>query len=409
MPRRHKFRHQPNNGFATAGRILEIAAEAAALIIRLRDRPRPLDWLALGAYGAGVGHKIWSEAAARKTPCSFFAFNTDGPEPEWEAAAPVLAQWILRHAHDVRPLPARADDHEIVVEASLDAEVIGWIEGSGQQGVLRGPYYRRARREETITALGERIWRSLGHEHLAVRGGGLVRQPETPPMLSTESLHKLEARVQQFRARGASRSVLLVGPPGTGKTTAARQLADRLGSRSVQIDVGALTQMLRETARFNREGNGDPCLNLQTIVDCLQPQAVLLDDIDRVGFGAEMLGMLEQIRLRVPLVIATANGYGSLNSAVLRPGRFDEMVRVFTPCRELVEQMVGSDDPHLDALAAWPIAWVSEYVARRDTLGPGCAKEEFRELEERLSEFSANEQLDSLAVRAEGVKSNRSS
>jgi len=165
--------------------------------------------------------------------------------------------------------------------------------------------------------------------------------------------------------------------------------------------------MLRETSRHNREGSGDPCLNLQTIVDCLQPQAVLLYDIDRVEFEAEMLGMLEQMRLRVPLIIATANGYESLNSAVLRPGRFDEVVRVFTPCRELVEQMVSTTDPHLDALAKSPIAWVAEYVARRDTLGPDHAKEEFEELRDRLNEFNVHEKIDNLTLRAEGVKSHR--
>jgi hypothetical protein len=403
MSQKRRFHHPPSNGLATAGRILQIASEAAGLLIRLRDRPRPLDWIALGAYGAGIGHKIWSEAAARKTPCPYFAFNTDGPEPEWEIAAPILAKWILKHAHDARPLPTRADDHELVVEAALGQEAIGWIEGVNRQGVIRGPYYRRSRRDETIAALGEQIWRSAGHDHLTVRGGALVQQPPMPPMLATESLRHLETRVQQFRSRDAFRSVLLVGPPGTGKTTAARQLADRMGTRSVQIDVGALTEMLRESARHNREGNQDPCLNLQTIVDCLQPQAVLLDDIDRVGFGAEMLGVLEQIRVRVPLVIATANSYESLSSAVLRPGRFDEMVRVLTPCRELVEQMVGPKDPHLDALAEWPIAWVSEYVARRDTLGPSHANEEFEELQVRLREFSVHEKIDSLNRRANGA------
>jgi hypothetical protein len=104
-PRRSRARSR----LLLAGRALELVCDAAALLLRLRDRPRPLDWIALGAYGAGLAHRVWTEGEALRGPDPAHAFPTDGPNAEWAAASPVFAVWMLEHARQVESPGERVD------------------------------------------------------------------------------------------------------------------------------------------------------------------------------------------------------------------------------------------------------------------------------------------------------------
>jgi cell division protease FtsH len=147
----------------------------------------------------------------------------------------------------------------------------------------------------------------------------------------------------KFQRLGAQvpKGVLLVGPPGTGKTLLARAVAGEAnvpfysitGSEFIQMFVGVGASRVRDM--FKTAKDNSPCL-------------LFIDEIDAVGRmrGAGVGGgsdereqTLNQILSEMDgfqpsetvIVIAATNRPDVLDSALLRPGRFDRHVTIDRP------------------------------------------------------------------------------
>jgi cell division protease FtsH len=164
-----------------------------------------------------------------------------------------------------------------------------------------------------------------------------------------EAKHELEEVVEflrepeKFIALGAQipRGVLMVGPPGCGKTLMARAVAGEAGvpffsisgSEFVEMFVGVGASRVRDL--FDQAKKHSPCI-------------VFIDEIDAVGRqrGAGLGGShdereqtLNQILVEMDgfdtdtnvIVVAATNRPDILDPALLRPGRFDRRVIVDRP------------------------------------------------------------------------------
>lgn len=153
---------------------------------------------------------------------------------------------------------------------------------------------------------------------------------------------KTPARFQRLGGK-IPKGILLVGPPGTGKTLLAKAIAGEAdvpffsmsGSEFVEMLVGVGASRVRDL--FATAKKGAPCI-------------IFIDELDAVGRerGAGLGGgndereqTLNQILVEMDgfdpheaiIVLAATNRPDVLDSALLRPGRFDRQIVVNRPDR----------------------------------------------------------------------------
>ena len=169
--------------------------------------------------------------------------------------------------------------------------------------------------------------------------GGLVdeldelRSTIELPMLQPESFTKIGVE--------PPKGVLLVGPPGTGKTLMAKAVANATNATFIRLIGSELVQKyIGEGARLVRE--------LFQLAQEKSPSIIFIDELDAVGakrmdIGTtgdrevqrtlmQLLGELDGFTPRGNVsIMAASNRPDILDEALLRPGRFDRIIRIPLP------------------------------------------------------------------------------
>lgn len=137
------------------------------------------------------------------------------------------------------------------------------------------------------------------------------------------------------------KGILMVGPPGSGKSLGAKAVSAELGLPLIRCDFGKLFGSLVGQS----EGNMRKAIEG---AEAMAPCVFWIDEIEKAlagsgsgssdsGVGARLLGYLltwMQEKTSSVFVYATANDVTSLPPELLRKGRFDEMWSVLLPNEE---------------------------------------------------------------------------
>jgi ATP-dependent 26S proteasome regulatory subunit len=133
----------------------------------------------------------------------------------------------------------------------------------------------------------------------------------------------------------APATVLLFGPPGTGKTTFAKAIAGRLGWPFIELLPSKL-----------ESGSESMSSELRTAMNellQLDRAVVFIDEFDEIASARERnpltKGVVNELLKMIPayrsapghLLVCATNFVGDIDSAVLRPGRFDLVIPIGPP------------------------------------------------------------------------------
>ncbi len=219
-------------------------------------------------------------------------------------------------------------------------------------------------------SFGKSRARLYGNEKDKVTFGDIAGSNE--PKQDLEEVVEFLKYPKKFASVGAKipKGVLLVGPPGTGKTMLARAVAGEAnvpffsisGSEFVEMFVGVGASRVRDL--FAKAKKNSPCI-------------IFIDEIDAVGRrrGSGMGGghdereqTLNQILVEMDgfeqgtnvIILAATNRADVLDPALLRPGRFDRRVNIGLPDRQDREAILKihfakkpvAKEVDVDALAA---------------------------------------------------------
>lgn len=154
------------------------------------------------------------------------------------------------------------------------------------------------------------------------------------------------------------KAVILFGPPGTGKTSFAKAISSRLGWPFVELF----------PSRLAAAGNGGLAASLREAfaeMAELDELVLFIDEVeeiatDRAGATTDALGVTNELLKLIPafrqhdsrLLVCATNAVHSLDSAFLRPGRFDYVIPVGPPDqparRAVWQRYLGPAGPGVD-------------------------------------------------------------
>merc|ERR1719352_1120814 len=181
------------------------------------------------------------------------------------------------------------------------------------------------------------------------------------------------------------RGVLLEGPPGTGKTLLAKAIAGEAGvpftsasgSEFVEMFVGVGASRVRDL--FKKAKDNAPCIIFIDEIDAIGRQRAGASSGGMGGVNDEREQTLNQILTEMDgfegnagvIVVAATNRADVLDSALLRPARFDRRVPVDLPDRQGREEILKvhvrgkplANDVSLDMIAKRTIGFSGASLA----------------------------------------------
>jgi hypothetical protein len=229
---------------------------------------------------------------------------------------------------------------ERLIGWTVDGAVIGFLQGSrGGDLEIDGWQVMQTAGSDGLRNLAQRLFWSegAGFVELSCMGRSFRRSavvlPLPVPELRDEGpvgrdLVGFADETQRLIGSGAGRSVVLHGPPGTGKSTFVFSYAQLTGKRLLKIGEGVLDGLMYG--------------EIKSVVDALRPDVLLVDDIGKASSVNTMHALLPILRAQYPrmVVFLTCNELGVLGSSFLRPGRAGELIHFGPPTAEEKEAVL---------------------------------------------------------------------
>lgn len=272
---------------------------------------------------------------------------------------------------------------------------IGWQDSFVRNSPPRKIYCHSEHIEQVRTLVSEQLWHAyknvpcvlvkrivrLDHNRHYDDGDGTNLTFSADDLHTIASSERTERIVENYRRAaevGLARSLMLNGPPGAGKSTMAQAIIRQLGYRTLRFCVEDLAE------RY-----------VPSIMECIRifrPDAIIIDDFDRCDHDAQraLLELAEWFLRNAKLTIVTVNDRGALDQALIRPGRFDEIVTIRELDNSSIRALLAehATDELVERVSGWPVAYINEYRKRCKFMSPDDAAASIEELQNRVEKLN---------------------
>ena len=178
--------------------------------------------------------------------------------------------------------------------------------------------------------------------------------------IKTELREILELQLQHYKLLEQLkvppiRGILLYGPPGVGKTMMAKALAKTLKVKLIPLSGAEIMYKGYEGAIaaikevFNRARENKPAIILLDELDAIASKRNYKNSSEASKIVNQILTEMDGIRsLKEVVVLGTTNRLKAIDTALLRPGRFDKIIHMPLPNKEerldILRKYIGSEE-----------------------------------------------------------------
>lgn len=224
--------------------------------------------------------------------------------------------------------------------------------------------------------IGIEVWKVLGTRiEVAVPESffedkeGEVQKWVAGEILESDQTEKVYTYLKKFLDQGHSRSIVLYGRPGTGKSCMVRAIVARMAAPTLYLEQRQVASM--------------GSYSLYRLLELFRPEVLVIDDFDRIPFLESFLSSIDMVRSIVKLFIVTMNNKSNLDPAVVRAGRFTDQIEVkqIRQAGDIIPEVNG--ELLVEINRDWPVAFIDELRVRIDVLGLADATSEQRIAEMR--------------------------
>jgi hypothetical protein len=217
-----------------------------------------------------------------------------------------------------------------------EGRVIGTlVKGDPGYASVYAPIFSSHEVDDTLTFV-DRLWVSQGVTGLEIVGEISSSRDDLTKCKITKIVHvddlvignefandfkRIAERVVRFEKAGFKRNVMLLGPPGCGKTSIAKQIARHTGRFTINVDSSLL-------------GN---IFITRILVHLFRSAILICDDFDR--YRGDTQALLASLEKTGSSLIVTCNTLGGFDKATVRVGRMDEIIEVPVPDNVMRERL----------------------------------------------------------------------
>lgn len=255
----------------------------------------------------------------------------------------------------------------------MDTFTMGWV--VNHQGHAQEMNIEAKKMPEFKKIFAEAFWNHFGDYAILSAGTHSQVLFETDPQIEviySERAIRLSQYFEKFMAKKISRSILFYGPPGTGKSNIVRAIAHGMKMKALKFNIVDFKKLNAAL--------------VHNMISMVCPDVIIIEDIDHAPLNndCQILAIMEMLNKTGKLTLATTNEVSTINHAVIRPGRFDELIEIDKFDDEVLMKIVDQDKEIFDIVKNFPIASTMELMTRIKVLGRAEALNSIGDIQKRF-------------------------